>query len=76
MSHVFLEPQILHSYDERALDVLYHSIQRLRKKRLTRQEVISIYNRGITVVFTGNGLDLAPELNYALFLPKSGCACQ
>ena len=70
MPHVFLETRLLHRYDPRALDVLYHGIQQLRKKRLTRQEVLSIYEEGIAIVFTGTGLNFAPELNYALFYAK------
>jgi len=70
MPHVFLETQELRRYDERALGVLYSSIAHLRKKRLTRQEVLSIYEEGIAVVFAGHGLNHAPELNYALFYSK------
>jgi hypothetical protein len=70
MPHVFLETQLLHRYDKRALDVLYSGIQHLRRRRLTRQEVFSIYNEGIAIVFSGNGLTFASELNYALFYGK------
>lgn len=70
MPHVFLETRLLHRYDARALDVLYQGIQQLRTKRLTREEVLSIYKRGIAIVFTGTGLNFAPELNYALFYAK------
>jgi hypothetical protein len=70
MSHVFLETRSLHRYDARALDVLYQGIQQLRKKRLTREEILSIYNGEIAIVFTGTGLNFAPELNYALFYEK------
>ncbi len=70
MTQVLLETRLLHRYDPRALDILYQGIQQLRKKRLTRQEVFDIYNAGITIVFTGNGLTFAPELNYALFYSR------
>jgi hypothetical protein len=70
MPHVFLETRTLHLYDARALNVLYNGIQQLRKKRLTREEVLSIYDEGIAIVFAGNGLTFAPELNYALFYGK------
>ena len=70
MSHVYLETRTLHRYDERALDVLYHDIEHLRRKRLARQEVVNIYNEGIAIMFAGNGLNFAPELNYALFYGK------
>lgn len=70
MPHVFLETRLLHRYDARALDVLYQGIQQLRKKRLTREEVLNIYKDGIAIVFTGTGLNFAPELNYALFYAK------
>jgi hypothetical protein len=70
MPRVLLETRLLHRYDPRALDVLYQDIQQLRKKRLTRQEVFDIYNEGIKIVFAGNGLNFAPELNYALFYGK------
>ena len=70
MPHVFLETRTLHHYDAGALNVLYHGIQQLRKKRLTRQEVLNIYDEGISVMFAGNGLNFAPELNYALFYGK------
>jgi hypothetical protein len=70
MPHVFLETRLLHRYDARALDVLYQGIQQLRKKRLTRQEVLGIYEEGISIVFTGTGLNFAPELNYALFYTR------
>jgi hypothetical protein len=49
---------------------MYNGIQYLRKRRLTREEVFSIYNEGIAIVFSGNGLAFAPELNYALFYGK------
>ena len=70
MAHVFLETRQLHRYDARALDVLYQGIQQLRKKRLTREEVLNIYDEGIAIVFAGTGLNFAPELNYALFYAK------
>jgi hypothetical protein len=70
MSHIFVETQSLRRYDERALGVLYRCIAYLRKKRLTRQEVLSIYEEGIEVVLSGHGLNHAPELNYALFYSK------
>jgi hypothetical protein len=70
MPHIFLEPRTLHRYDERALDVLFQGIQRLRKKRLTREEVLTIYEEGLTIVLNGTGLNFAPELNYALFYAK------
>lgn len=70
MPHAFIETQVLRRYDERALSVLYRGIADLRKKRLTRQEVFSIYEEGVAVVFTGHGLSHAPELNYALFYSK------
>ena len=70
MPHVFLETRLLHQYDARALDVLYRNIQQLREKRLTRQEVVDIYEEGIAIMFTGTGLNFAPELNYALFYAK------
>jgi hypothetical protein len=70
MPHVFLEPRLLHRYDERALGVLYHGIEQLRNRRLTRQDVLSIYKEGIAIMFAGNGLNFAPELNYALFYGK------
>jgi hypothetical protein len=64
---MFLETHRLHRFDKRALDVLFHDIEHLRRKQLAREEVLSIYNGGIAVMFTGNGLNVAPELNYALF---------
>lgn len=70
MPHVFLETQKLRRYDERALGVLYRGIADLQKKQLTRQEVFGIYEDGLSVVFTGHGLNHAPELNYALFYSK------
>ena len=70
MPHVFLETRLLHQYNARALDVLYRNIQQLREKRLTRQEVVNIYEEGIAIMFTGTGLNFAPELNYALFYAK------
>ncbi|UCF98972.1 MAG: hypothetical protein JSV89_05390 [Spirochaetaceae bacterium] len=70
MSHALLDTQKLRRYDERALDVLYRSIEELREKRLTRHEVFSIYNEGVRIVFAGHGLNYAPELNYALFYSK------
>jgi hypothetical protein len=70
MPHVFLEPRKLRRYDERALGVLYRGIEDLRKKRLTREEVFGIYAGGVIVIFTGHGLNYAPELNYALFYSK------
>jgi hypothetical protein len=70
MPHVFLETHELRRYDERTLGVLYRGIADLQKKRLSREEVFSIYEEGIAVVFTGHGLNHAPELNYALFYSK------
>jgi hypothetical protein len=70
MPQVHLDTQYLRKYDERALGVLYRSIEFLRKKPLTRHEVLGIYEEGIAVIFTGNGLNFAPELNYALFYSK------
>jgi hypothetical protein len=70
MPRVFLETRLLHRYDPRALDALYQGIQDLRKKRLSRGEVLNIYKEGITILFAGNGLNFAPELNYALFYTK------
>lgn len=70
MPRVFLETQKLRRYDERALGVLYRGIADLLKKRLTRQEVFSIYEEGVSIVFTGHGLNHAPELDYALFYSK------
>jgi hypothetical protein len=70
MPHVFLETRLLHRYDPRALDVLYNDITHLLKKRLVKQEVLSIYKRGVAIMFAGNGLNFAPELNYALFYGK------
>ena len=37
---------------------------------MTRQEVFSIYKTGWRSCFAGNGLNFAPELNYALFYSK------
>ena len=70
MPHVLIKTRELRRYDERALGVLYRGIADLRKKRLTRQEVFNIYEKGLAVVFTGHGLNHAPELNYALFYCK------
>ena len=70
MPHLRLDTEILRQYDERALGVLYLAIEKLRKKPLTRQEVLRIYKEGITVVFSGHGLNFAQELNYALFYRK------
>jgi hypothetical protein len=70
MIHVLLDTQQLRRYDERALDVLYRSIEKLQKKRLTRHEVFRIYNEGVRIAFAGHGLNYAPELNYALFYSR------
>ena len=70
MPHAFLDTQTLRRYDERALGVLYRGIADLRIKSLSKQEVFSIYEEGVIVVFTGLGLNHAPELNYALFYCK------
>jgi len=70
MPPLFLETRKLLRYDKRALGVFYYGIEKLRKSRLTREEVLSIYEEGILVVFTGHGLNYAPELNYALFFHK------
>ena len=67
MPQIHLDTRKLRLCDERALGVLYRSIESLRRKPLTPQEVFSIYQEGITVLFGGNGLNFAPELNYALF---------
>jgi hypothetical protein len=70
MPHFFLQTSWLYRYDVRALDVLYTDIGHLRKKRLVKQEVLNIYSGGVAIIFTGNGLNFAPELNYALFYGK------
>jgi hypothetical protein len=70
MPRVFLQTPLLHRYDPRALDILYRDVAHLRRKRLLRQDVLDIYNGGISIVFTGTGLNFAPELNYALFYAK------
>lgn len=71
MPQAFLDTQALRRYDERALGVLYRGIADLRNKSLSKQEVFSIYEEGVVVVFTGHGLNYAPELNYALFYSKA-----
>jgi hypothetical protein len=70
MASLFIETDKLLRYDERALGVFYQVIENLRNKRLAKEEVLSIYEQGIVFVFTGNGLNYAPELNYALFFNK------
>ena len=70
MPRVHLDTRQLRRYDERALGVLYRSIEILRNKPLTRQEVLDIYEEGLSVLFGGHGLNYAPELNYALFYSK------
>jgi hypothetical protein len=67
MPQVFLETPLLHRYDPRALEVLYSDIVHFRRRRLVQQEVSGIYSGGVTIIFTGSGLNFAPELNYALF---------
>lgn len=70
MPHAFLDTQALRRYDERALGVLFRGIADLRNRSLRKQEVFSIYEEGVVVVFTGHGLNHSPELNYALFYSK------
>ena len=43
---------------------------RLRKRNLTRPDVLRIYEEGLTIQFTGDGFHSAPELNYACFFVK------
>ena len=70
MPRVHLDTRLLRRHDERALGVLYRNIEILRRKPLTRQEVLNIYEEGLSVLFGGHGLNFAPELNYALFYSK------
>ena len=67
MPPIFVQTPSLLRYDPSALDVLYQDIAHLSKKDLVKQNVLDIYKEGISIVFTGNGLNFAPELNYALF---------
>ena len=70
MPQTFFDTQALRRYDEKALGVLYRGIADLQNKSLSKQEVFSIYEEGVVVVFAGHGLTYAPELNYALFYSK------
>jgi hypothetical protein len=71
MAHPILDTQALRRYDENALGVLFRIIADIRGRRLSREEVFSIYDNGVVVVFTGHALNHAPELNYALFYSKA-----
>lgn len=70
MPPVFLQTPLLLRYDPSALDVLYRDIAHLYNKELVKQNVLDIYEEGVSIVFTGNGLNFAPELNYALFYAR------
>lgn len=71
MTHPIVDTQALRKYDEKALGMLFRAIADLRGRRLSREEVFSIYDEGVVVVFAGHALNHAPELNYAIFYSKA-----
>lgn len=56
---------------EESINFVFNLVTRLRKKILTRQEVLRVYEEGITIQFVGDGFHSAPDLNYACFFVRA-----